>query len=546
MPKYTWKVKVKNPDKDNKDWLLQLLAKNRGLDTQKKLNDFVNPTLDQITATKITDVEKGLKRLQQALNNKEKVIVYSDYDADGICATAILWETLYDLGFDVMPYVPHRIKEGYGLSSPAIEELAKKGVTLIVTVDHGVTAVKQVEFAKSKSVDVIITDHHVLPQSLPKSVAMVHTTNLCGAGVAWRFAWEIIKTLKPDYKSNLLEKLELAAIATIADLVPLNSGNRAIVKFGLEILSKTKRPGLKSLFRNSKVTGKIGTYEVGHIIAPRINAMGRIEHGMDSLRLVCAKSQKQANELAKLLTTTNSKRQDLTVGAVTSALELVDKTQMVGVISHESWHEGVIGLVASRLVEAHYRPMVVISRGETFSKGSARSIPGFNIVEAIRASSEFLVDAGGHPMAAGFTIETRHIEAFTKKINTYAQTTIDEKIFSPFLKAECTLSSSDVNHSNLEIIQKLEPFGIGNPEPLFLGENYTVEDIRGVGPESKHLKLQVNGISAIGFNLGKFMQEIRPGYKVDLLFTIAKDNYNGNNKLQLKIKDIEIKQKNKA
>lgn len=544
MREKIWKLKTKSYDRKNKDWLKTILAKNRGLDTPKKLNDFINPTLDQITQVNLSNITKGVERVEEAIRKKQKIIVYSDYDADGITAAAILWETLYDLGADVMPYVPHRIREGYGLSIPAIEEHAKNGVNLIITVDHGVTATKQVERANELGIDVVITDHHVLPEDLPKAYTLVHTTEICGAGVSWRFCYEIATKIKPTYLPTLLEKLELAAIATVADLVPLIGANRAIVKIGLSYLQNTKRPGLKSLIRNSNINGPIGTYEIGHIIAPRLNAMGRIEHGMDSLRLICAKSSKQAEKLSGLLTRTNTKRQDLTIGAVETALEMVDSDQLVGVLTNELWHEGVIGLVASRLVETHHRPMIAISKGEVYSKGSARSIPGFNIVEAIRNSSEFLVDAGGHPMAAGFTIETRHIEAFSKKINVYAQTIITEQILTPFIEIECELKSEDINKNILNQISIFEPFGMANPEPVFLTKNMLVEDVSTVGARSQHLKLHIGNQNAIAFGQGNLKAQLRPGYLVNAVYTIAKDNYNGRDALQLKIKDLVINQNN--
>lgn len=531
-----WKVKSKRVDKNTQDWLAKVLAENRGLDTAKKLQEFLNPTLDQILKIPLTDVEIAIKRVELALKKNQKIIVYSDYDADGLCATAIMWETLNDLGCNVMPYVPHRLTEGYGMSKSGIEKLASEGANLIITVDNGVTAVKQVELANKLNIDVIITDHHVLPKTTPNSYAMVHTTSLCGAGVAWLFCWHLISKINRQYKDKLMEKLELAALATIADLVPLTGANRSVVKIGLEKIDKTKRPGIKALINQSRITRTIGTYEIGHIIAPRVNAMGRIGHGLDSLRLLCARNQNQADELAKLLTKTNSKRQELTVKAIDHARSLVIEDHLVGVVAHESWHEGVIGLVASRLVEFHHKPMVVISIGEKHSKGSARSIPGFNIVEAIRSSSQFLVDAGGHPMAAGFTIETRHIEAFAQSINIYAEKFITEEISTPTIEIECELETEDINKKTLEITEEFEPYGMGNPQPIFLTKNMLVEDVRAVGGGNEHLKLTVNGFNAIGFNLGEKKASLRPGYKIDLVYTLAEDSYNGG--LQLKIKDL--------
>ncbi len=534
-----WRIKTPHPAQ-KEDWLAQVLAKNRGLSTKSQLDQFLNPTFDQITAVSVGKTQKAIERIKTAIKNNEKIIVYSDYDADGISATAIMWETLNDLGAKVMPYVPHRIKEGYGLFTPAIEELSKSGVKLIITVDHGVTAVAQVEAAQKLGVDVIITDHHVLPPKVPQSFALIHTTDLCGAGVAWRFCWDLVKSIKPSYQKNLEDKLELAALATIADLVPLLGANRAIVKIGLEKIQKTIRPGLKSLISASAINGKIGTYEIGHVLAPRINAMGRIEHGLDALRLICSRNRSQAERLTKLLTQTNSRRQDLTVKAIDHAISLVNGDHLVGVVSHEDWHEGVIGLVASRLVEIHHRPMIVIARGAEKSKGSARSIAGFNIIEAIRASSEFLVDAGGHPMAAGFSIETKHIDSFTKSINNYAQTIITEEILSPVVEIECPMPKEGITKSNFEVIKKFEPYGVANPVPLFLTKNMLVEDVRTVGSDNRHLKLQVDGFSAIGFGRGAQKAQIRPGYKVDLVYSIEADNFNGKGSLQLKIKDLTI------
>lgn len=535
-----WKVKTKAPPIKNRDWLAKLLAQNRGLNSPQKLERFLNPTLEQITDVKLTDLSKGINRVLAALKNKEKIIIYADYDADGLCATAIMWETLHDAGANVLPYVPHRIKEGYGMSSSAISDMAKKGVKLIITVDQGVTAIEQIQHAKKLGIDVVVTDHHVLPEKLPSPIALVHTTDLCGGGVAWRFCYELIDQINPNYQEKLMDKLELAALATIADLVPLIGGNRAIVKLGLEKLAKTKRPGLIALIRQTGINRTVGTYEIGHILAPRINAMGRIEHGLDSLRLLCAKNQKQADELARILSKTNTRRQDLTTKAITSALTMVDQKALIGIVSHQEWHEGVIGLVASRLVETYNRPMIAISKGPEFSKGSARSIPGFNIVEAIRSSSEYLVDGGGHPMAAGFTIRTEHIETFRSNLEKYAQKIITDEILERIINIECELEPKDINHENRKIIKSFEPYGVGNQHPRFLTRSMLVEDLRAVGAESQHLKLQVNGFSAIGFNLGSNRASIRPGYKVDLVYTIDEDNYNGNNLIQLKIKDLVI------
>lgn len=337
-----------------------------------------------------------------------------------------------------------------------------------------------------------------------------------------------------------MEKLELAAIATVADLVPLVDGNRAIVKLGLERLKKSTRPGITAILNESKMTGPIGTYEIGHIIAPRINAMGRIEHGLDALRLLCAKNKTQAEELATILGKTNSKRKDMTQKAIAIALDMETDGNHVGVIADSVWHEGVIGLVASRLVESYNKPMIVISLGEIYSKGSARSIPGFNIVEAIRDSSEYLVDAGGHPMAAGFTIETKNIATFSRKINQYAKERITKELLTPVIDIECELGLGDINPKILPTIKKFEPYGVSNPEPIFLTKKMLVEDARTVGIDNKHLRLQLSGLSAIAFNQGERIAEISPGSTIDAVYTLAKDNYAGGENLQLKVKDFQV------
>lgn len=523
-----------------KDWLLRLLLKNRGLTEVNQTKAFLIPSFSDLEKVKLSQTSQAIERIKKAIEKKEKIIVYSDYDADGISATAIMWETLNDLGANVMPYIPHRIKEGYGLAIPALDKLKNQGVSLIITVDHGVTAAKQVAHANKIGVDVVVTDHHVLPKDLPATAALVHTTKLCGAGVSWRLCWDLANQLSPKPKHLLLERLELAAIATIADMVPLLGANRYIVKEGLKILSRTKRIGINALMRASSITPPIGTYEVSHILAPRINAMGRIEHGMDALRLLCTRNRNHAEELARTLARTNTKRQDLTQKAIETALALVNKEEKIGIIHDSSWHEGVIGLVASRLVESFNKPMIVIARGEEFSKGSARSIPGFNIIEAIRSSSEYLVDGGGHPMAAGFTIESRYIESFTRKINEYAKSKITDELLTPLIHIECELAKSEINAGTLKIIKTLAPFGIGNPEPVFLTKNMLVEDVRAVGQTNSHLKMLIDGLSAIGFNMGEAKSHLRPGQQINLVYAITEDRYAGNGNIQLKIKDISV------
>ena len=358
------------------------------------------------------------------------MVVYADYDADGITAGAIMWETLWRLGARVMPYIPHRVDEGYGLSEKGIDAVrVEYDPSLIITVDHGITAHAQVEYAKKLGIEVIITDHHVKPEKLPRST-IVHTTLLSGSGVSWFVATQMMQSQgKKGDGDQLSELTALAAIGTIADLLPLTGVNRSIVKFGLEMLRKTKRTGLNALIAEAGIEKKsIDTFSVSHMLAPRLNAMGRLEHAIDALRLLCTKDEMKAKLLAQKLGLTNKERQQLTIDTVTHAKDLVPKTlKKLLFIAHETYNPGVIGLVAGRLVEEYWRPAIVLSVGAEFAKASARSIPGFNIVEAIRTCSDLLVDVGGHPMAAGFTVETKNLDKLKKRLEVLAEKELDDE-----------------------------------------------------------------------------------------------------------------------
>ncbi|MBL7150835.1 single-stranded-DNA-specific exonuclease RecJ [Candidatus Microgenomates bacterium] len=455
-----WQIIKKQKTKNKKqktEEIIKIILNNRGLTTKKKIEDFLaSPDPSHLTLKVLgiskRELNKAVKRIKKAIDNKESIIVYSDFDADGICGAAILWETLNSLSAKTMPYIPDRIKEGYGLSKTGIDKVLKEyNASLIITVDQGITAKKEVKYAKKRGIDVIITDHHVLPKKPPKPLATIHTTSLSGAGVAWVLARhltasqgkkisfkEVSKLSFGELASGNSDHLALAAIGTIADLIPLIGPSRSIVKYGLEELNQTKRIGLKALFKESGIEqGEIGTYHVGFIIAPRLNAMGRIVHAIDSLRLLCTRDRVQAKSLAQKLNQTNRERQKLMSETTNHAKELLKgqslKTKRTVLekrlifLSHDSYHEGVIGLVAGKLVEKFYRPAIVVSQGEIYSKASARSINGFNIVEAIRSCSDLLVDCGGHPMAAGFTVETKHLEKVKSKLEKLAGQEISQE-----------------------------------------------------------------------------------------------------------------------
>lgn len=553
--------------------IIKILLENRGLTNKRKIDEFLNPKLENVTVENVDidkkQLKKALERIYKAIDRKEEIIVFGDYDVDGITGTAILWETLHEMKACVLPYIPDRIDEGYGLSIAGIKnlELRSKNIKLIITVDNGIVANEAVEFANKNGIDVIITDHHTIDEKLPDALAIVHTTKLCGAGVAWLIAQEL-KTSRShpdpllreegDIDSDFEDRhLELAALGTVADMVPLTGANRAIVRYGLDALCKTKRPGLRELFKHAGCEKDVlGVYEVGFLIGPRLNAAGRIENAMDSLRLLCTKDPEKAKNLAYKLEVTNRERQMLMKEAAEHALsEVRSRSSDIGkilIVAHESYQQGVIGLVAGKLVEEFYRPSIVISRGEKHSKASVRSIEGFNIIEFLRTQSEFFINVGGHPMAAGFTIETEKIVAFRGALETAVEGLIDGETLTKKLKIDCEIPLDLVTNDLYMSLQQLAPFGMKNPEPVFCTRNVAVKNIRVIGRDGKHLKLTLQQsnhesritnhelFDAIAFGMGELGREIKVGDIIDVAYTIDENTWNGNTKLQLKVKDIKV------
>lgn len=535
---YIWKILSKDKFLNQEtETISEILLKNRKLKNPREIRDFFNPSLEKFLSSKISGIKEGVKRVLDAKDMGEKVIVFSDYDADGLCACAILWETLFDLKINALPYVPDRVKEGYGLNRQAIKNLAEDGAKLIITVDHGITAYEEVEFAKKLGVDILVTDHHEKPKKIPKPCALIHTTEICGAGVAFRFAYEIAKEL--NFEKEVLEKLQLAAIATIADLVPLIGDNRAIVKFGLEKLKRTRRAGILALLSKLNLPlGRINEKDISHILVPRLNATGRIESAIFSLRLLCTKNPIHARELAEKLFATNVTRQEMVSKAILEAKEMPYGEGPIGFLKSGHWHEGIIGLIASRMVEEAGKPMIIISQGEKFSKGSARSVESINIIETLRIFSDILTDVGGHPMAAGFTIETSNISLLQSKISQLPGLALEKE--KRVLEIECELDLAKINLKFWEELQKFAPFGVGNPEPLFATKGAFVEDLKLVGQDKTHLKMVVEGFGAIAFGQAKNIEELHPSQKIDLVYTIDLDTFANRKSLQLKVKDFRL------
>lgn len=542
------------------DEVVEILLENRGIKTKKEKEIFFNPKISDITpdslGVSIKDLKKAVARIKKATDDKEQIVVYGDYDVDGICASAILWETLSELGAKVLPYIPHRVNEGYGLSIKGIQNLKFKieNVKLIITVDNGIVAKEAVEFANKEGIDVIITDHHTVDKEKPKALAIVHTTKLCGAGVSWLLSQQF-KTQDPEFRIEEDNHLELVAIATIADMVPVIGANRALLKVGLKKLRVTKRIGLLAIFNEAGISSQkqIGTYEIGFIIGPRINATGRMELAMDSLRLICTKDKARAIILAQKLGQTNRDRQQLTRETaeftISSIKSQKSKTGNLIFVSSETYQQGVIGLVAGKLVEEFYRPSIVVSIGKEFSKASARSVKGFNITEFMRLATDLLVNIGGHPMAGGFTVKTSKLKELQEKLEKLGEELITKDHLKKVSKIDCRIPLSLVSFGLCDELQKIEPFGMGNPTPVF-SSKVIIEETRLVGENGKHLKLKLRELSTsnkqeamclegIAFNQGEKSKELLIGDEITITYSLEQNEWNGNKKLQLRIKELK-------
>lgn len=535
-----WKILPRKSD----DLIEQLLI-NKGLNSEKEKERFFHPKLISFEKDlQIPGISKAIERIKKAIIEGELIIAYGDYDVDGICGAAVLYLGLTSAGAKVLPYIPHREKEGYGLSPQGLDFAKNSGASVVITCDTGIVSFDMADYAKDLGLDLIITDHHQkLGNKLPNAFATVHSLDLCGAGVAWCLVRDLMG------KQKTQDLIEFVSIATISDMMPLLGVNRALVVEGLERLNNTKRVGLLALLHESGIKeGEISSYEIGYIIAPRLNAMGRLEHAIDSLRLLCTKDPVKAKKLASLLDETNNRRKELTEEAVEKAKEMISHRKKIHVLSSVDWSSGIIGLIAARICEITTRPTIVISLGDSLSRGSARSANGINIVEAIRQCSDILVAVGGHPGAAGFTIENSKIKEFQKRI----EKVVGDKGISggakQVLEIDAEIGSNELSLPLAKKLNDFEPFGVGNQRPNFASVNMYLVDVRTVG-DGKHLKGKVvdpeqgrrtDGVDFIGFGMGDLINILSSGQLVDLAYTLDVDKFNGFEKLQLKLKDLKI------
>lgn len=507
--------------------------------------------------------------LKNIWERKETVVVYTDYDADGITGGAILWETLHLLGFHAMPYVPHRVHEGYGFSKKGIDAVKKLyNPRLIISVDHGISAAEKIAYAHSVGIGVIVTDHHVKPAHFSsKAHAVFHTEKLSGAGVAYFFAKELFQyfknerlvpketlTILTDHFSS--DYILLASIGGIADLVPLQGATRSLVKHGLLAFARTRRKGIIHLLREAGILGKVMTpYDIGFIIAPRINAVGRLEHAIDALRLLCTKQDEKALQLAQKVGQKNRERQVLVEDALEEAKKIVEgektrtkKLSKVIILTSHTWNEGIIGLIAAKITEEYYRPTLVITMADGFAKGSARSIHGFDITAFLKKHQKFLIDVGGHKAAAGFTIKKNNIEPFKKALVRAADTMLQDKDLKPTIDIDFSIPLSSLTISLVKSIEGLQPFGVGNPQPTFYSEG-VVMGAGLFGKDNNHLKIVVSdhedrysssSLEVIFFKRADVFLTLSKGQKVAVVYTLEIDRWGGRERLRGKGKVIIV------
>lgn len=558
---YEWDIKHPEPVTSPND-LFAVLMGDRGVDADQDPSTFLHPSLQEqlffiLQLFESHAVHTALEVLKQAIDSNTPVVIHGDYDADGVCATAILWETLYrELDYkNTHPFIPHREEHGYGVSTESLDSIVATFGTnaLVITVDCGITAKQAVEYGKAKGLNFIITDHHTIQdEKVPEGVPVLHTYELCGAGIAWAFSLLMAQHfLKQDPIEIYQNGLDLAALATIADIQSVLGYNRAILKEGLPALSNSSRVGLQELFFQAGIKGKaLGTYEVGWVIAPRLNALGRLEHALDSVRLLLTTDRARAADMVQRMNNINAERQSLTSSAVEEAVDIVLQnnwnTHFAIVLESDHWHEGILGLIAGKLVERFYVPVIVLGKSGGVYKGSARSVVGCNIIDAITQHKGLLIDAGGHAMAAGLSIEEGNVALFREKFTQTVQEMFANEKPKKALHVDAVLAHELINIELIQLLQELAPHGVDNPRPLFLLQDITVAEKRSVGTDGKHLSLALSlsnatPVKAIWFGNGQNGTSFEVGQKVDVVASLELDTYR-EPRVQLKVKDVQTKE----
>lgn len=536
---------------------------NRGFRDPQTASAFLYAKTDETTNPfTLKGVSEAVFRIRQAIKAGEKIAVYGDFDADGVTSTALMVEALRTLGGDVEPYIPHRVDEGYGLNSPALLALAQRGVKLVITVDCGIRSVQEVEDARRAGLDVIVTDHHSLGPEIPNAYAVINPKQdsiddplmLAGVGVAYM----VVRALYTAYAKNgasrngtsplnLESLLDLVAIGTVADLMPLNRiENRVLVRRGLDVLNQARRPGVAALLEVAGLQpGGISATSIGFALGPRINAAGRLDNAMLAYDLLSAPSLDEARPLAEELQRLNVERQKKTRETHDKIRQRVQdehgETLPIIFAADADFMSGIVGLVAGRLVDEYFRPVVVMEQGEHESRASCRSIPQFDITSALDECADLLVRHGGHALAAGFTVVNENIPALRERLTDKARTTLQGQDLSPLLEIDAELSVHQLHENLLREMQQLEPCGHANGTPVFMLRNAHVSDCRVIGKDQNHLKLKISRagqppLDAIGFGLGERASDMPD--RIDLAFQLELNEWQGRTSLQANLQDI--------
>ncbi len=534
----------------------------RGLQDAATASSFLNSRLaDLPDPLLMKGMTAAVDRLLRAIRQREKITLYGDYDVDGVCSTSLLRLFLEDQGAQVATYIPHRLEEGYGLNVQAIERIAGDGTRVLVTLDCGITSHAEVSRANALGLEVVVVDHHAVPETMPPALAVLNplqpgcdypTKYLCAAGVAFNLCMGLRRQLRQDGayatrpEPNLKALLDLVALATVADVVPLTGANRILVKHGLVELGAARRPGIRALKEISGLDaeGAVNAGQVGFKLGPRINAAGRLADASVGMRLLCTTSGVEARAMARELDAANSERQQIQEAITESALsQAASRKGAYGlVLSSEAWHAGVIGIVASRVVERFHRPTVMVALKDGVGRGSARSIEPFHLVQALGLCAGHLQRFGGHKHAAGLAVEQGRLAAFSEAFDAIARERLKDEDLTPRFRVDALVRPSELDERAVEAVEALGPFGNGNPNPIFAARRLEVSPkvLQNKRPgQVGHLKLRLEGapkLDAIGFSMADRLA-LTEG-PVDLAFNVGIDEWNGTRKISLKLKDM--------
>ena len=521
--------------------------------SDEEIEEFLSPTRnDFYDPFEMPDMKKAVDRIEKAIQNQEKICIYGDYDADGITSTTLLKRFFRDRGIEVGAYIPNRLLEGYGLNHEAVEKIAEEKYDLMITVDTGITAMEDIEYAKSLGIDVIVTDHHEPMETIPECIAVVDCKRadstykfreLCGCGVAFKLLLALCKRLNLN-ENEALKYLDITAIGTISDIVPLVDENRVIAKLGIMLLKQTKNVGLKALIERIKFK-EINSSAIAFGISPRINACGRMGHQEIALELFLTDDPIEARNLAKQLDDFNRERQNIEKNIFEEADRMASKEidRNAIVLAHKNWHKGVIGIVSSKLTDKYFKPSILMEIEGKEAKGSGRSIPGFDLHEALSNCSTKIKSFGGHSMAIGLCVETKYFEDFKKEFENYAKEHIDTN--STFeISVDKETVGKELKVKEIAELEKLEPFGDSNEEPIFILKGLKITSIRALS-DGKHIKLTLKDdnnidIDGIGFGLGELSSSYLIGDRVDVIGNLQINSFNGIESIQLNLKDIRM------